>query len=54
MSRVIDMNGAQILPPVGDEKATVTMWEAQQCVSADHRAKHPVFVNLAETLTVTT
>ena len=52
MSRVVQANGAQILPPAGDQRATVTMWVAQQCADADHRTKYPVYADVAAGLKV--
>ena len=52
MSVVLERNGAQILPPISDECATVTAWAAKQCADADHRAKHPVYAELASRLVV--
>lgn len=54
MSVVLERNGAQILPPIGDECATVTAHAAQQCANADHRVKFPVYADLARRLVVRT
>ena len=42
MSRVIERaTGAQVLPPVDDERRKVSHWAASQCCSADQRAVNP-------------
>jgi len=41
-------NSVQILPDVGDERAAVTAWSVQQCLSADNRVKFPQLAKRAE------
>ena len=52
MSTITESNGAQILPPVGDERATVGAYFAHLAVDADLRAKSRAYTKLAETLRV--
>lgn len=53
MSRLLQAsNGAQVLPNVRDERATVTAWAAYCCLNADHRITRPVYAELARTLEV--
>lgn len=47
MTRLVDGDGAQILPDIRDEHAKVTAWIAVTCLSADHRKRVPVFANVA-------
>jgi len=49
---IVTHEGAQILPAVGDERAQVTAHAAAQAANADHRAKHPVYRDLAGSLTL--
>lgn len=54
MTVVIETGGAQILPPVGDERATVSAWAAHLAADADLRAKSPEYAALAASLFITT
>ena len=51
MSRVLEVSGAQVLPPVADSRATVSPWFAHLACDADLR-RHAVFVALADSLEV--
>lgn len=51
--RVIDATtGAQILPWIGDERATVSEWAAAQACSADLRARDAHYRAIAERLVI--
>lgn len=50
MSVVRQGHGPQILPPIDDPQATVTMWTAQQCLDADHRRRQPLIAVMASRL----
>lgn len=51
MSRVVErQTGATVLPPSGDERATVSAWAASLACDADLRARVPEYRALAETL----
>ena len=52
MSRVVEGNGAQVLPPVTDPRATVIAWQAHLCADADLRALSVDHRELAATLFV--
>ena len=47
MTRLLDSNGAQVLPPVNDPRAIVTGWVAVRCVDADLRVRSVVHRELA-------
>lgn len=47
-----DVNGAQLLPHVRDERAVATRWQAQSVISADLRTVAPHWRDLAEKVTV--
>jgi hypothetical protein len=47
VTRLVDEHGNQVLPDVRDEHTKITAWVAVQCLSADHRARVPVFANVA-------
>lgn len=51
-TRLVQANGAQILPSISDPRATVTMWQAQSACNADQRAKSAAYRELAATLIV--
>lgn len=53
MSVVIDpTNGAQLLPPINDERATFTAWTAHLAADGDLRTKRGVIAQVAANLTV--
>lgn len=52
MSRLVEPNGAQVLPPVADTRQTVSSWFAYSCTDADHRTKHATYRHLAAVLEV--
>ena len=52
MSRLIESNGAQVLPMVPDDRRTVSVWSAVLCLDGDQRTKHRVFRELAGELVV--
>ena len=52
MSRVVQGNGAQVLPAVGDPQATVSAWSAHLAADADMRVKYSSYALLALSLTV--
>ena len=52
MSRVVEGNGAQVLPPVSDARGTVPAWFAHLCADADLRALSVGHRELAATLIV--
>lgn len=47
---VVDAGGAQILPRVGDERATVNGWVAYCALDADLRTRVPVWADVARNL----
>ena len=47
MTRMVDDHGNQVLPDIRDEHTKITAWVAVTCLSADHRARVPVFWNVA-------
>ena len=49
---VVEANGAQLLPPTGDERATVTSWFAHTLCDADFRSHNPVARSIAARLIV--
>lgn len=51
-TRLVLANGAQILPPIGDVRATVSAWEAISACGADQRAKSASHRDLAAKLIV--
>lgn len=51
-ARVVQGSGAQVLPDVGDQRATVSTFHASTCIDADHRAKYPTYAELAASLIV--
>lgn len=51
-ARLLDANGAQILPPAEDSRATTSAWFAHLAADADMRTKHPEYAALAASLTV--
>lgn len=52
MSVLRDVNGAQLLPHVRDERAVTTRWQAQQLLSADLRTVAPHWAELAGKVTI--
>ena len=52
MSRVLQANGAQVLPPSKDQQATVSAWSAHLAADADMRVKYGTYRALAAVLTV--
>lgn len=48
----MERSGAQILPPIGDTRATVSEWQASSACSADQRAKSTAHRELAAALIV--
>ena len=52
MSRVVQDNGAQVMPAVDDPQATVSAWSAHLAADGDMRAKYGTYRALAEVLTV--
>lgn len=52
MSIVIEPNGAQLLPPVEDQRATVTGWQARCARDADLRTRSPLWREVASKLTI--
>ena len=49
---VVEANGAQVLPPTGDERATVTSWAAHLACDADLRRRNPIWHGIASRLIV--
>lgn len=53
MIRVVEAgSGAQLLPPIGDERATVAGWHAFCVLSADTRTKSKAHAALAGRLVI--
>lgn len=52
MSTVEDQGGAQILPDVRDQRATVSSYAAHLATNADLRRVAPTYYNLASQLIV--
>lgn len=52
MSRVVEGNGAQVLPPVRDPRSTVSSWEGHLAANADLRTKNAFTRHMAATLIV--
>lgn len=52
MSTVVETSGAQVLPDMRDEQATVTGWEAHCAADADLRARFAPWKALAASLKV--
>lgn len=52
MSVLRDVNDAQLLPHVRDERAVTTRWQAQQVLSADLRTVAPHWADLARQVTI--
>lgn len=53
MSRVYEQrSGAQLLPDVGDPRATLTAWSAHCCTDADLRRRSEAHANVASRLLV--
>jgi hypothetical protein len=52
MSRVVEGNGAQVLPDVKDPQATVSAWSAHLAADADMRVKFGSYALLALSLKV--
>ena len=53
VSRVVDEKGAQVLPDIADDRATVTGWFVHLAADGDMRVKHPEYATLAASLVVT-
>ena len=49
---VFEANGAQVLPDVDDERATVTSWAAHIACDADLRTSNPIWQGIASRLVV--
>lgn len=47
-----EATGAQILPPVRDERATISAYYAHLAADADQRTKHPEYAALAAGLVI--
>lgn len=52
MSTLHEQNGAQLLPRVGAQAATMSSWIAETCISADHRTKYAEYRVTAARLVV--
>lgn len=52
MSVLRDVNGAQLLPHIRDERAVTTRWQAQSVISADLRTVAPHWADLAKKVTI--
>lgn len=52
MSTLRDVNGAQLLPHIRDERAVTTRWQAQSVISADLRTVAPHWADLAKKVTI--
>lgn len=52
MSVLREVNGAQLLPHIRDERAVTTRWQAQQACSADLRTVAPHWAELAQQVTI--
>jgi len=49
---VTESSGAQVLPNVNDERATVTSWAAHIACDADLRTSNPIWQGIASRLVV--
>lgn len=49
---VFEANGAQVLPNVNDERATVTAWAAHIACDADLRRTNDIWLGIASRLIV--
>lgn len=49
---VVMHNGIQVLPSVGDDRATASEWVVIQACSADNRRKFPLLEDQARRFTV--
>lgn len=47
---VVEASGAQVLPDVRDQRATITGWQAYCATNADLRSKSPIYYDLARRL----
>lgn len=52
-TRVVEPNGAQVLPPVDDQRATIPAWVGHLLCDADERTKYAAYTSLASELVVT-
>lgn len=52
MSRLVEANGAQVLPNIQDPQSTASGWAAHLAADGDMRAKHPEYASLAASLFV--
>lgn len=50
MSVLVQASGAQILPEVRDQRATISGYHASLVLDADHRAKYPAYQVVASGL----
>ena len=44
---LVEASGAQVLPDVRDQRATITGWQAYCATNADLRSKSPIYYDLA-------
>ena len=51
-TRLIQVNGAQVLPEVGDQRATVTGWVAFSAADADQRRRSSAYAEVAANLII--
>ena len=47
---LVEASGAQVLPDVRDQRATITGWQAYCATNADLRSKSPIYYDLARRL----
>lgn len=52
MIAVVEASGAQVLPPAGDPRTTITSWGAHLACDADARARFPKYRAVAEALRI--
>jgi hypothetical protein len=52
VSRLVEPNGAQVLPPVSDSRSLFSAWVAHLAADADMRTKHVEYRAVAGELTV--
>lgn len=52
MSRLVEPNGAQVLPPVSDSRSVFSAWSATLAADGDMRAKHVEYRAIADELLV--